>query len=109
MIYGHRRNIPGYAAAASEFDRGLGVLLQKLRPGDVVMITGDHGCDPGFTKTTDHTREYVPYLICGKGVKPGVDLGTRLCFGTIAQTICEYLDVDASSLDGKSVWNEIKA
>ena len=52
---------------------------------------------------------HVPYLICGKGVKPGVDLGTRLCFGTIAQTICEYLDVDASSLDGKSVWNEIKA
>ena len=67
------------------------------------------GCDPSYTKTTDHTREYVPYLICGKGVKPGVDLGTRLCFGTIARTICEYLDVDASSLDGKSVWNEIKA
>ena len=60
-------------------------------------------------KTTDHTREYVPYLICGKGVKPGVDLGTKLCFGTIAQTICEYLGVDASSLDGHSVWNEIKA
>ena len=60
-------------------------------------------------KRQDHTREYVPYLVYGKGVKPGVDLGTRLCFGTIAQTICEYLGVDASSLDGKSVWNEIKA
>ena len=60
-----------------------------------------------YTKTTDHTREYVPYLVCGKGVKPGVDLGTRLCFGTIAQTVCEYLGVDASSLDGHSVLQEI--
>lgn len=66
MIYGHRRNIPGYAAAASEFDRGLGVLLQKLRPGDVVMITGDHGCDPGFTKTTDHT----PRVCAASGGRP---------------------------------------
>ena len=62
---------------------------------------------PSYTKTTDHTREYVPYLVCGKGVKPGVDLGTRLCFGTIAQTVCEYLGVDASSLDGHSVLQEI--
>ena len=76
---------------------------------NLLMITADHGCDPSYTKTTDHTREYVPYLVCGKGVKAGTDLGTKLCFGTIAQTICEYLDVDASSLDGKSVWNEIKA
>ena len=62
---------------------------------------------PSYTKTTDHTREYVPYLICGKGVKPGVDLGTRLCFGTIAQTICDYLGVDASTLDGQSVLSDI--
>ena len=82
MLYGHRRDVAGYAAA-------------------------DHGCDPSYTKTTDHTREYVPYLICGKGVKPGVDLGTKLCFGTIAHTICDYLGVDASSLDGQSVLPEI--
>ena len=63
-----------------------------------------------FSKiATDHTREYVPYLICGKGVKPGVDLGTKLCFGTIAQTICDYLGVDASTLDGKSVLGDILA
>ena len=55
------------------------------------------------------TREYVPYLICGKGVKPGVDLGTRLCFGTIAHTICDYLGVDASTLDGQSVLSDILA
>ena len=76
-------------------------------PPDCVIITADHGCDPSYTKTTDHTREYVPYLICGKGVKPGVDLGTKLCFGTIAHTICDYLGVDASSLDGQSVLPEI--
>ena len=81
--------------------------IPGMREGDLLMITADHGCDPSYTKTTDHTREYVPYLVCGKGVKPGVDLGTRLCFGTIAQTVCEYLGVDASSLDGHSVLQEI--
>ena len=60
-----------------------------------------------FDMLYGHTREYVPYLVCGKGVKPGVNLGTRLCFGTIAQTVCEYLGVDASSLDGHSVLQEI--
>ena len=91
------------------FDRFLADFIPGMREGDLLMVTADHGCDPSYTKTTDHTREYVPYLVCGKGVKPGVDLGTKLCFGTIAQTICEYLGVDASSLDGHSVWNEIKA
>ena len=102
MIYGHRRNIPGYAAASSEFDRGLGVLLQKLRPGDVVMITGDHGCDPGFTKTTDHTREYVPLLVAGPEVKKDNNLGTVLGFGAIGKTICTALGVDAK-LDGQDL------
>ena len=107
MLYGHRRDVPGYAAAATEFDRFLADFIPGMREGDLLMITADHGCDPSYTKTTDHTREYVPYLVCGKGVKSGVDLGTRLCFGTIAQTVCEYLGVDASSLDGHSVLQEI--
>ena len=107
MLYGHRRDVPGYAAAATEFDRFLADFIPGMREGDLLMVTADHGCDPSYTKTTDHTREYVPYLVCGKGVKPGVDLGTRLCFGTIAQTVCEYLGVDASSLDGHSVLQEI--
>ena len=107
MLYGHRRDVPGYAAAATEFDRFLADFIPGMREGDLLIITADHGCDPSYTKTTDHTREYVPYLVCGKGVKPGVDLGTRLCFGTIAQTVCEYLGVDASSLDGHSVLQEI--
>ena len=109
MLYGHRRDVAGYAAAATEFDKFVADFIPGMREGDILMVTADHGCDPSYTKTTDHTREYVPYLIYGKGIKPGVDLGTHLCFGTIAQTICEYLGVDASSLDGKSVWNEIKA
>ena len=107
MLYGHRRDVAGYAAAATEFDKFLADFIPGMREGDILMVTADHGCDPSYTKTTDHTREYVPYLICGKGVKPGVDLGTKLCFGTIAQTICDYLGVDASTLDGQSVLSDI--
>ena len=109
MLYGHRRDVAGYAAAASEFDRFLADFIPGMREGDLLMVTADHGCDPSYTKTTDHTREYVPLLVCGKGVKPGTDLGTRLGFGAIAKTICQYLDVDASSLDGESLLKEILA
>ena len=108
-MYGHRNDVDGYAAALSAFDARLSEITARLNDDDIVMITADHGCDPSYTKTTDHTREYVPYLVCGKGVKAGMDLGTKLCFGTIAKTICEYLEVDASTLDGKSVWQEIRA
>ena len=94
MLYGHRRNVPGYAAAMTEFDVGLGTLLKKLRPHDILMITGDHGCDPGYTATTDHTREYVPLLIAGPGIKQGNNLGTIKGFGAIGQTICEYFGLD---------------
>ena len=79
MLYGHRRDIDGYAAALTEFDRWLGTFLPTLGEDDVVMITADHGCDPSYTATTDHTREYVPLLVLGKGVKPG-NLGTKATF-----------------------------
>ena len=95
MVYGHRRNIDGYAAAATEFDQGLGEMLKKLRPDDLLIITADHGCDPGFTKTTDHTREYVPMLAAGSSVKENNNLGTVLGFGAIGKTICSYLGVEA--------------
>lgn len=107
MLYGHRRDRAGYAAATAEFDRFLGEFVPRMREDDLLIITADHGCDPGYTKTTDHTREYVPCLICGPGVKGGTDLGTRLCFGTIAATVCEALGVSPEGLDGKSVWKEI--
>jgi phosphopentomutase len=106
MLYGHRRDVAGYAAAATEFDAFLAEFIPGMREGDLLMVTADHGCDPSYTKTTDHTREYVPYLVCGKPVREGVNLGTKLCFGTIAKTICDYLGVE-NQLDGTSVLNEI--
>ena len=92
MTYGHRRDIDGYAKALTEFDSWLGSFLPKLGEEDLVMITADHGCDPGYTATTDHTREYVPLLVLGKAVKPG-SLGTRASFADIAATVTELLGV----------------
>lgn len=92
MLYGHRRNIDGYAQALKEFDLWLPGFLEKLGREDLVMITADHGCDPAYTATTDHTREYVPLLIAGKGVKP-VNLGTRDSFADIAATVAELLHI----------------
>ena len=92
MLYGHRRDIDGYAAALTEFDRWLGAFLPTLGEDDVVMITADHGCDPSYTATTDHTREYVPLLVLGKGVKPG-NLGTKPTFADIAATVTDLLGV----------------
>ncbi len=93
MLYGHRRNIEGYAQALTEFDAWLKEFMEKLGEDDIVMITADHGCDPAYTATTDHTREYVPLLIAGKKVKP-VNLGTRKSFADIAATITELLGVE---------------
>ena len=93
MVYGHRRDIDGYAKALNEFDAWLPRLLEKLGDEDLVMITADHGCDPGYTATTDHTREYVPLLVLGKGVKP-VNMGTRASFADIAATVAQLLDVE---------------
>ena len=92
MVYGHRRDIDGYARALSEFDAWLMGFMEKMGEEDLVMITADHGCDPGYTATTDHTREYVPLLMLGKGVKQ-VDLGTRGSFADIAATVAELLGV----------------
>ena len=92
MVFGHRRNIDGYAAALTEFDTWLGSFLPTLGEDDLVMITADHGCDPGYTATTDHTREYVPLLVLGKRVKP-VNMGTRHGFCDIAATVAELLGV----------------
>ncbi len=105
MVYGHRRDIDGYAKALSELDAWLGEFMQVLGDEDLVMITADHGCDPGFTQTTDHTREYVPLVVLGKGVKP-VNLGTRASFADIAATVTELLGVQYET-PGQSFANEI--
>ena len=93
MLYGHRRDIDGYANALTEFDTWLGSFLETLDEEDLVMITADHGCDPSYSATTDHTREYVPLLVLGKKVKP-VNLGTRTTFADIAATVTELLGVE---------------
>ena len=105
MQFGHRRDIDGYANALTEFDTWLGQFMEKLTEEDVVMITADHGCDPAYTATTDHTREYVPLLVLGKKIRP-VNLGTRKSFADIAATVAELLDI---SLDtpGESFAKEI--
>lgn len=105
MLFGHRRDIDGYANALTEFDRWLGEFLPRLGDEDLVMITADHGCDPAYTATTDHTREYVPLLILGKQVKP-VNLGTRDSFADIAATVTDLLGVEYETV-GRSFAEEI--
>ncbi len=91
MKYGHRRDVEAYGRALEEFDGRVPEILAALRPEDILFITADHGCDPSYAAHTDHTREYIPLLVGGPPVKPGVDLGTRESFADIAQTISEYL------------------
>ena len=105
MIYGHRNDIDGYANAAAEFDAQLAELLPLLKEDDLLIITADHGCDPG-TPSTDHSREYVPMIAYGAGIKQGVDLKTRPTFADIAATVTDYLGVKAE-IDGTSFLKEI--
>ena len=105
MNFGHRRDPEGYANALNEFDRWLPSFLEKLGDEDIVMITADHGCDPSYSATTDHTREYVPLLILGKQVKPK-NLGTRSTFADIAATAADLLGVELDT-PGESFREEI--
>lgn len=91
MVYGHRNNVDGYARALSDFDVWLQDFLPKLQKDDLLIITADHGCDPGF-RGTDHSREYVPVFFCGKQVCPG-NLGTLTTFSDIAATVTDLLNV----------------
>ena len=105
MLYGHRNDIEGYAKAATVFDKQLGTFMERMQPQDILMITADHGCDPGF-KGTDHSRECVPCLAYGEQVKKGVNMGTRKTFSDIAATILDIFGID-SRLDGTSFKDEI--
>lgn len=91
-VYGHRNDIDGYAAALSYFDEKLSEIMDGLREDDILMITADHGCDPGYTESTDHSREYTPLLIYGKSVEPK-DYGTRDTFADIGATVLEYFGI----------------
>lgn len=104
MLYGHRNNPRGYADALEELDRWLPRLFNALKEDDVLIITADHGCDP-TTPSTDHSREYVPLLIYGKGVLGGVDLGVRESFADIAATVAEIFGLKFDV--GRSFWKQV--
>ena len=102
--FGHRNNAQGYAKELSRFDKHLGDVLLKLRDDDLLIITADHGCDPGDI-STDHTREYTPLLVYGKGIK-SKNLGTRETFADIAACIAEQFGVEYN-LCGQSFMGEL--
>lgn len=93
MIYGHRNDPQGYAGALRDFDAALPALRAAMRPTDIVMIVADHGVDP-TTPSTDHSREYIPLLVFGEPVKPGVNLGVRKTFSDVGATIAEIFGLE---------------
>ena len=104
MLYGHRQDIDGYAKAFSEFDIWLPSFIQEMNDDDILMITADHGCDPGDSHT-DHSREYTPLIIYGRKINP-VNLGTRTTFADIGASVADYFKI-SFDCDGKSFLNEI--
>jgi phosphopentomutase len=101
MLYGHRKDVEGFAKSLEEFDALLGPFLAKLEPTDLLMITADHGCDPDpVNPTTDHSREYVPIIAYGPRAASGVNLGVRATLADMGQTIAE--NFGARILQGKS-------
>jgi len=106
MLYGHRRDPVGYRRALEEFDGDLCVFEDALREDDLVFMTADHGNDPTYARGTDHTREYVPILVTGPGVRAGVDLGTRESFADLGATVEEALGLEPQA-PGRSFLAEI--
>lgn len=92
MLYGHRRDVDGYAKALADFDARLPEILGKMKKDDILMITADHGCDPAYTATTDHTREYTPFLMYGAELSPK-NMGTRKTFADIGATVLQYFGI----------------
>ncbi len=105
MLYGHRRDIEGYARALEAFDQRLPEIENALRPDDLLIITADHGNDPAH-KGTDHTREYTPLLVFGKQAHASINLGTRATLADIGQTIAENFGVKLAA--GESFLGRIK-
>ena len=106
MLYGHRRDVPGFARALEEFDQKLPEIMRLLGEDGLLMITADHGCDPAYTAHTDHTRERVPLLVWGLGIEEGVNLGERATFADLSATALEALGV-SEKLDGTSFYRDI--
>ena len=105
MVFGHRNNPEGYKQALEEFDNRLPEILSAMRDNDMLIITADHGCDP-TTPSTDHSREHVPVIIYGKGIKENVNLGTRKTFADIACTIAEVFNAE-NNFPGQSFLRDV--
>ena len=107
-VYGHRNDPQGFAGALEAFDARLPEMQKLLKPGDLMIITADHGCDPCFIQSTDHSREYIPILAWTPGMKSGVDLGTRTSFADIGATCAEWLGLP-ERFDAASFADELRA
>ena len=92
MVYGHRNDIDGYAKALAYFDEKLPEIISGMKSEDILMITADHGCDPGYVQSTDHSREYTPLILYGKNIEPK-DYGTRDTFADIGATVLNYFGI----------------
>ena len=103
-LYGHRRDVDGYAQALTDFDKKLPEICEKMRENDLLIITADHGCDPGYEETTDHTREYIPLLLFGEKIRP-VNYGTRETFADIGATVLQYFNI-VPEFAGKDILEE---
>lgn len=105
MLYGHRNNPEGYKNALEEFDVRLKEIIASMNDNDILMLTADHGCDP-TTESTDHSREYTPFVAYGKDINPGVNVGIRSSFADIGKTILDILEIE-NDIDGESFKNMI--
>ena len=105
MLFGHRNDVDGYAKALTEFDGYLGRFLENMRIDDVLIITADHGCDPS-TPSTDHSREYIPIIVCGNKIKAGVNIGTRATFADISASVLDCFGLPALQ-SGESFLREV--
>ncbi|MBQ8092987.1 MAG: phosphopentomutase [Clostridia bacterium] len=105
MVYGHRRDVQGYADALAAFDARLPEFTAQLGPDDILILTADHGCDPTY-KGTDHTREHIPLLIYGPSLKGGVDLHTLPTFADISATVLEAFGIE-NTISGTSFYKKI--
>lgn len=105
MIYGHRNNVQGYADALKYFDDKLPEIMDNLKDDDVLIITADHGCDP-TTESTDHSREYIPLIFCGKNIRGNNNLGVLDTYASIGKTILHMLNIE-NSIEGNSVLGNI--
>lgn len=106
MTWGHRNDVIGYANGLMEFDKRLPEIFDAMKDTDILLINADHGCDP-TTESTDHSREYIPFIAYGKELKQGVNLGIRKTFADIGQTIAEIFNLPKLKI-GESFYQEIK-